>query len=333
MKLTSLALHLCVVIIFTCLMQNALDVFAAITIYSATIILITLASNSVIKYVFRHPSMKPSPFHHTDWTNINLQNEGHSIPVYSRFHGEKAPLVILIHGWTSSSMKMLDRANLIFEEGFHTLMFDYRGHGAAEPGELFTAEIQVLDLKFLLANLHEVGEVELITSFSLYGHSLGGFIALGYSRHYPPVNEQIQNEVGEVAIIPYASLILESPMSSYNLIMEQDNKGFLKIFMPFIRDRMKTIWQQLHPHYPILTKAYLEVPTWGMPECPILVVQAKDDSRLGRKHFSHIKPLLPFGSETHLLEKLTHTGAQICHHRDELIINFLQRNTDNSQLK
>jgi len=332
-KLTSLVLHLCVVIILACLIQNTLEVFVAIAIYVATVILITIASNSVMKYVFRHPNKMRSTFHHPDWKNYHLQNEGHSIPTYSRFHAIRAPLVILIHGWTSSSKKMLDRANLIFEKGFHTIMFDYRGHGAAEPSKLFTAEIQVLDLKYVLANLHEVGDVELITSFSLYGHSLGGFIALGFSRHYHPVNEQIQNEVGEVAIIPYASLILESPMTSYNLIMEQDNNGAIKILMPILRNKMKYIWAQMHPHYPLLTKAYLEVPTWGMPECPVLIVQAKDDSRLGRQHFDHIIPFLPTGSEAHLLEELTHTGSQICQPRDELVINFLQGNTDNSQLK
>lgn len=281
----------------------------------------------MIRYTFRHPNRFSPILDHPEWKNDFLKNGNHSIPIFSRLQEIEAPLVILIHGWTSSSQKMIDRANFIFDEGYHTLMFDFRGHGAAEPSERFTAEIQIMDLKHIINNLQDIIDLKNVSSFSLYGHSFGGFIALGYSRHYKQYSSTTNNESKPGVSLPYAALILESPMTSYNLIMNEENNWLLKLILPLINRKMRRIFREMHPHHPIESIEQLEVPAWGIPNCPILVVHAKEDSRLGRSHYDLIMPHLPTGSEAHLIDELTHNGAQICRKRDDLIIKFLNNKT------
>lgn len=291
------------------------------TIFMFTLILSVLlymyVSTKIVNYLFRHPSIRSPVLVNEKWQRKDIERNGHLIPTYSRSQEGKSHLVILIHGWSSSSQKMVDRANNIFENGYHVMMFDFRGHGAAKAERYFTAETQVEDLKHILFSLDEIFNTKLINSFSLYGHSIGGFISLGYSRHHPTDFP-----------FPYKSLILESPMTSYNLVMQRDSNLVMKAITLLVRKKVRRMWVEKHPNYPIISQSAVEVPEWGVPKCPILLVQAKDDSRLRIEHYELLKPLLPEGSQSHILPELDHSGSHFCAPRERLVVEFLDNNSN-----
>ena len=61
----------------------------------------------------------------------------------------------------------------------------------------------------------------------------------------------------------------------------------------------------------------------GLPKVPILLLQAKNDTRLGRYHYDL---LLEQGLdiEEHLLESLPHSKNRVNEERDNLIINWIE---------
>jgi len=102
---------------------------------------------------------------------------------------EDAPLVVILHGISTSSVCMKNISKKLVEEGFRTLRFDFyaRGHSSSPPltiynEELFvTQTIEILDAlksKKLISN-------EQYNSHHVVGWSLGGAVSLVYASEYP----------------------------------------------------------------------------------------------------------------------------------------------------
>ncbi len=86
-------------------------------------------------------------------------------------NGQPGPAVVLVHGWESNRARMLPHARFLNAAGFHTLMFDVRGHGENRPevlpisGGEFGADAASAVL--VLAGRNEV------TAVGVLGHSMG----------------------------------------------------------------------------------------------------------------------------------------------------------------
>lgn len=95
----------------------------------------------------------------------------------------KAPLVILVHGWSGNSLGVwntlfVKAARVFAQNGFAVLRFDFRGSGNSEGKfENQTISSMLLDLKNVVDQIakHEAIDVDKI---ALVGHSQGGYISV-----------------------------------------------------------------------------------------------------------------------------------------------------------
>jgi alpha-beta hydrolase superfamily lysophospholipase len=85
--------------------------------------------------------------------------------------GAPGPAVVLVHGWDSNRDRMLPNARFLHAAGFHTLLFDVRGHGENPPEVLPISGGEFgADAAAAVAALRSRPEV---TSVGLLGHSMG----------------------------------------------------------------------------------------------------------------------------------------------------------------
>jgi alpha-beta hydrolase superfamily lysophospholipase len=99
----------------------------------------------------------------------------------TRLHGwfipvaEKAPAVIVLHGWGANASLMLPLAPYLHQAGFHTLFLDARNHGHSEHDTFVSMPRFAEDLEvasdWLAAH-------EAVTSLGVVGHSVGAGAAI-----------------------------------------------------------------------------------------------------------------------------------------------------------
>ena len=85
--------------------------------------------------------------------------------------GQPGPAVVLVHGWESNRARMLPHARFLNAAGFHTLMFDVRGHGENQP-ELLPITGGEFGADAAAAVLALAGRSE-VTAVGVLGHSMG----------------------------------------------------------------------------------------------------------------------------------------------------------------
>jgi pimeloyl-ACP methyl ester carboxylesterase len=163
-----------------------------------------------------------------------------------------------------------------------------------------------------------------ITEIVYYGHSMGGFVGLNLSKRIDnlPWGHKIKG------------WILESPMTKYSMIYEDSirRNKIPKILHSSIQKRLFAQFSALHPQEkPIHSLTELDVPIWGMPQQPTLILQAEEDSILGRSHYDLlVSSMIDAGREeiltTHLIEDLPHSGARTNSTRNLHIEQWLEKN-------
>jgi len=248
-----------------------------------------------------------------NWQIIERMRDGFPVRALYRNENDSKSLIVLIHGWTSSTGKMKSRLNWWNSQGFASLAIELRGHGHAEDEHEWTAQKVADDLSFLLDELKE--ELSGIERILFYGHSLGGFILLRLMKQdkwWQKFNDGI---------------ILESPMTSYKMILEE-NRVFNSSLNPLIKRWLIKAWSAIHPDNSIKDLTDVETPNWGMPPVRTLLLQAERDKRLGRSHFDHIVESFEKVGSTklltaHLVHDLSHSRNDDCKQRDELISSWL----------
>lgn len=108
----------------------------------------------------------------------------------TRLHGwfvpvpERAPAVLVVHGWGGSAALMLPFAPELHRAGFHAFFLDVRNHGHSEPDRLVSMPRFADDLEVALDWLEQHPEV---TTIGVIGHSVGaGASILSASRGRSP---------------------------------------------------------------------------------------------------------------------------------------------------
>ena len=274
-----------------------------------SLILIFISGRKILlRIIFTGPgNRKPSlnsEHYHKEIINIM----GNEICYHHHFQSNKSDLVVFLHGWQSSSSRFENRMNLFRERGYHTMIMDMRGHGDSSGTYEWTAGKVINDIKEILKLYHDYP----INYVHFYGHSLGGFVTLGlqHERHTGWWKSKIR------------TIILESPMTGYSPILEEMS-GKLRILVPYMRKLSLHGFNKLHPEVGGINWEDIDVPNWGIPSSPTLILQSKDDNRLGRIHYDMLLKN-DFSFESHLIESLPHSGNQYNEERDELIVDWIE---------
>ena len=270
-----------------------------------------LFKHSSLRIMFRGPRNRKQPLNHDNWELITADNDGYEVMGHINLQEKKSPLVIFIHGWESSSGRFLERMEIFRAKNCHTLALELRGHGLAHDTMEWTANKVISDIKVLLDTLDQ----SVISSVHFYGHSLGGFVTLGLQ------NKRNQGWWKE----KIGTIILESPMTAYSPVIEQ-RSGLLYPLLPLLKRWLMQAFIRIHPEFRGSQWSAVDVPEWGIPSCPVLILQAENDSQLGRTHYDALMNCIgEIDYETHLITSLTHSKNEVNSVRDELISNWIDK--------
>ena len=271
------------------------------------LLLLIIFKQIILRMMFLGPTKKSGILENEQWDHIVLENCRTKISTYQNWKEEISPLVVFVHGWQSSSKKFEDRMKIFSKKGCHTIAIDMRGHGGSEDTPEWTAGKIISDVKFLFENIDK----ERVSQVHMYGHSLGGFVCIGlHNKRHTGWWKDL-----------FGTLILESPMVAYSPIF---SRSISKIqFMEFLLKRWVIEgFHKIHRNYGKLSWDQIDMPKWGNPDCPILVLQAANDNTLGMYHWNLIN-LVGTDIEGHILESLTHSKNQINQERDVLIAKWV----------
>lgn len=129
-------------------------------------------------------------------------------------------VVVLLHGIGGSRASMIERARVLYGEGYSIVMIDLQGHGESGGQQITLGHLERHDARAAVefARLHHPGE-----PIGVIGVSLGGASALFASplqidalvleSVYPNIRDAVSNRVeaklGPVAMIPTALLLVQ----------------------------------------------------------------------------------------------------------------------------
>jgi len=107
--------------------------------------------------------------------------------------GAPGPAVVLVHGWDSNRERMFPNARFLHAAGFHTLLFDVRGHGENPPEVLPISGGEFgADAAAAVAAARSRPEV---TSVGLLGHSMGAVGAVLAAAFEPGVGALVATAI------------------------------------------------------------------------------------------------------------------------------------------
>lgn len=239
------------------------------------------------------------------WGGSELK--GYFIPAKDDSKG----LILYMHGYSSSLGRTEERILHLRDQGFDIAAIEMRGHGKCELNRDWTLLKVATDNEAFLDRI--LAEYKEKPAVHFYGHSMGGFLAMRLSAQKSGWWADNLN-----------SVILESPVASIPMLVKAwagslwDPSSFL------IRRIIRKEAERIHPDLPIRFMD-AEVPHIGVPNIPVLTLQSKDDSALGRSHYNLVKKHLKGNSENkfHLVSDLAHTTTLDSTTRKELVEDWL----------
>jgi pimeloyl-ACP methyl ester carboxylesterase len=131
----------------------------------------------------------PPPQHRLEV--LSADGTGLNVEIYGP---ERAPTVILVHGWTCSIAFWTRQVNAMLAEGLRVVAYDQRGHGAsAVPGPAgYTIEALADDLAAVLQATLEPEQKAVLA-----GHSMGAMTLVAFAARHP---EQLHDQVAAAVI-------------------------------------------------------------------------------------------------------------------------------------
>ena len=286
----------------------SISIFAPYGYLLAIILVPILIKQLLLRLIFTSPAKRSLVLSDPDWGLLKVGNLESDACAFVNLLGKKSDLVVFIHGWQSSSEKFFERIKMFHKEGLHTLSVDMRGHGISPDTPEWTAGKVISDVKALLDSI----DTSLIDKVHFYGHSLGGFVCIGmhHERHEGWWKEN------------YGTLMLESPMAAYSPILEEMS-GKLSFMLPWLKKWALAGFNKIHPEAEGLEWRDIDVPHWGVPKVPTLLLQASKDKRLGRYHYDLLNRQ-EINLDSHLIESLEHSNNRVNEERDLLIQKWIK---------
>ena len=248
-----------------------------------------------------------------NWMEVKTKRDNFPVRGKLRLQNEKAPLMICLHGWSSSTARMSSLMQDFYERGMHTIALEYRNHGDGAETKEWTSLKIVKDLDKMM---EDCIDRNLVSEVYLYGHSMGSFIIFAASRICD--KSWWNNSV--------RGAILESPMTSYPEVFRS-----LTTSLPFLRyplkRRLLAAWKKIHPETDPFSWEDSQLPSWGVPNCPLLILQAPNDNVLSPLHLELLLDVLGDRKdvESHIVEGLTHSRSAEDENRDLLVKSWLEK--------
>ena len=294
------------ILVTTTLLISILVPYGYFSVFFSVLIIIYQV---LLRIIFTGPSKRSAPFSDKEWRLVRSDNDGIDIYGFINYQDKPSDMVVFIHGWQSSSEKYTERMQIFRDRGFHTMAVDMRGHGMAPDALEWTAGKVIQDIKIILEKVDQ----ELVKKIHFYGHSLGGFICIGmhHDRHSGWWKDN------------YGTLILESPMVAYSKILEQMSNR-ISFMLPLLKRWTVRGFNKIHPELGgELEWKDVDIPHWGSPRVPILLLQAENDTKLGRFHYDLLLKQ-DFDIESYLVQSLPHSRNRVNQERDEVIVKWIE---------
>ena len=247
------------------------------------------------------------------WLKVQTTRNGFPVDGRLRLQEGKAPMMICLHGWSSSTARMGPLMRDFHRMGMHTMALEYRNHGDGGDTKEWTSMKVVDDLDQLMADCIDRDSV---SEVYLYGHSMGAFIIFAASRI-------CDNSWWNKSV---KGAILESPMTSYPEVFRRMTTSLSVLRIPLKR-RLLRAWKSIHPETILFKWEDSQLPAWGVPKCPLLVLQAPNDEVLSPLHFELLIDILEgrLDVESHIVDGLTHGKSAVDENRDALIESWLKK--------
>lgn len=291
----------------------------ALGVASSTVLLFYL--ELMTQWSFRAPSRRKPVLNEPHW-NPQLQViNGVEIQSYFWRGSIEKPTLWMAHGWTASSQRMVGRLESFMQDGWNVVMFDLPNHGGSGKLLKWTAE-QSCTLVIGAANALSVEEPWLFDrKVFFYGHSMGGFLGLRLSKRRDELDFGTR----------WAGWVFESPMTGYSEIFDE-TCNLLRV--PSLL-RSALLSKTLRHVYAINGEPRLhrlsdaDVPVWGLPHEPVLVVQANPDERLGAVHHERLVAAMSKRGRSSdftlvKLDTLRHSGAYVHEERERIVADWLE---------
>lgn len=219
-------------------------------------------------------------------------------------------MVLYLHGYNSSLGNGESRCQHMNSIGLNVVGLDQRGFGVQKGRYEWTILKVIADIELLLEKVPEtLGFTP--ENLWIYGHSMGGFLTIRLSSHK-------SGWWGD----KMRGIILESPATSFPLIIEKKLPGRAVMASPWVRHVLRREYQRIHPDLNI-GYANSQIPFWGIPEVPILVMQAKNDETLGNEHFDLLIEHFGEIAEIEVLENMPHTSRVDVKERRDILEKWL----------
>lgn len=266
----------------------------------------------VIKIVFTTPDPVPGKPTDPSWAPFRFSGWGGDVKTAHLLEADNSSdLVIFLHGRGSSLKNIESRALHISRLGATVVGLNLRGHGECDRRTDWTLLKVTEDIEAMLETLESELEGKLPERVWFYGHSVGGFLALWFGAN--PKGWWKDRLSG---------IMLESPATSFPLAVESLLPLHLKLFMPWVRQILRREYFRIHPNNSI-RYATAQVPHFGMPTVPVLLLQATRDDRLGRQHFNLLSSHLDDDASVHLLSSQPHTSGIDSEERKKVLEEWL----------
>lgn len=283
------------------------------------LILVRLYFDLMEYFIFQRPEkFRKETLQIKGWKDHTRIVKGYNIH-YHLYHGRKdKPLIVFLHGWRSSSGRMKNRIQQFVNLDWSICAIDLPNHGSSDAVKKWSAEFSSTCIIEILNGLDYSNTNQKLI---IYGHSIGGFIALRLCKRMMEWEKTVNLQ----------ALILESPMTKYSYILQRAYRALkvpqvLRSLMDrrifFTVNRLTTIssdFSSIHD---------ADIPRWGMPTCSLMILQAGTDTQLGRSHYEDFLFELTASStefESHLIDSLSHSGGDQNQERSILIERFLKK--------
>ena len=270
---------------------------------------------------FLTPGKKKPSYGAEGWTHHDLAYGANSLHAVAFKQAGPAPLLILVHGWRSSSRSVGDRGAWFAQRGWHVLLIELPSHGASTDMKFWTAYKSMQAIKTVCSDLDAIFSKEYVTKASYYGHSIGCFIGLRLvaDREFVALDHSMSN------------IILESPMTMYSPILNEiaHKLRIPSFLMGVYRKRLIRRFNASIGQKGLFSSIdEFDLPLWGFPNLPTLCIQADPDNRLGMGHYELLTTSYADSGQSdlltsHRLPGLTHAGAKVNEERNRLIADWL----------
>jgi uncharacterized protein len=146
---------------------------------AVAVLLLTLGASFVFARMFCTPKRKQYRMNPTDngltFEPVKFPSNGKSLQGWfmpGRSLNSPLPAVVLTHGWSSNSTRMIQVASALHKAGMSVLLYDVRGHGKSPSDGPITLKKMTEDLRAAIDYLCTREDVDK-THLAAVGHSMG----------------------------------------------------------------------------------------------------------------------------------------------------------------